>query len=259
MQRYFLELSYKGTNYSGWQLQKNAVSVQEKINKALNRLIPNHIVPVETTGCGRTDTGVHALQFFAHFDSPGIIKSDRDFIYQLNGILPYDITINALHTVADDSHARFDATSRTYHYYIHRGKNSFLKEFATPVFRKLDLTLLNRLSKELTKHNDFSSFCKSRAQSKTMICKIKKAHWAEHGDIYKFEITADRFLRGMVRAITGTMLNVVMEKISEKDFVKIIEGKKRSAAGASVPACGLYLAKVIYPYLNVKEKNFLPV
>lgn len=257
MPRYFLQLSYKGTNYSGWQVQKNAISVQQLINKALSTLVSRPLSPValETTGCGRTDTGVHALQFFAHFDWNEKIKSERDFVYQLNGILPDDITIHKVHPVTDDAHARYDATFRTYHYFLHRGKNSFLREFAAPVFRELDIAMLNRLSKELLQHNDFSSFCKSRAQSKTMICKITKANWSEKHGVYKFEITADRFLRGMVRAIVGTMLNVAMEKINEKDFVKIIEGKKRSAAGASALACGLYLAKVVYPYLEEDENK----
>jgi tRNA pseudouridine38-40 synthase len=252
------------------------MSVQQKLNEALYILIQekekkekdhfkaSHLLspslppPPISTGCGRTDTGVHALQFFAHFDTADTITDQKDFIYKLNGILPLDITIHNLFSVKDNAHARYDATARTYHYYLHRGKNSFLKELAAPVFQPLDLNLLNSLAKLITKHDDFSSFCKSRTQSKTTICKIITAHWTETKGIYKFEITANRFLRGMVRAITGTMLNVAQEKLSKTDFVQIIEGKKRSAAGASSPACGLYLVKIVYPYLEVEAEHSLP-
>ncbi len=258
MQRYFLELFFKGTHYSGWQIQKNAVAVQQKINEALGLLINGSALnPIETTGCGRTDTGVHATQFFAHFDTPEI-EDHKNFLYQLNGILPGDITILDLHVVDKDSHARYDAISRTYQYYIHTYKNGFLEEFSGCYYRKFDVSLMQKAAEILLKHDDFNSFCKSRAQSKTSLCRITNAKWSESKGKLMFEITADRFLRGMVRALVGTMTDVGIGKISLNDFENIITARNRQKAGHAAPACGLYLTKIVYPFLNVKTNNHLP-
>ncbi|HMR45791.1 MAG TPA: tRNA pseudouridine(38-40) synthase TruA [Bacteroidia bacterium] len=258
MQRYFLELFFKGTHYSGWQIQKNAVAVQQKINEALGMLINGSAMkPIETTGCGRTDTGVHAIQFFAHFDAL-IIEDHKNFLYQLNGILPNDITILNLHVVDNDCHARYDAVSRTYQYYIHTYKNGFLEEFSGCYYRKFDVSLMQKAADILLKHDDFNSFCKARAQSKTSLCKVTHAKWSENYGGLMFEITADRFLRGMVRALIGTMTDVGIGKINLNDFENIIAARNRRKAGHAAPACGLYLTKIVYPFLNIKSNNLLP-
>lgn len=255
MQRYFLELFFKGTNYSGWQIQKNAVSVQQKVNEALAMLLNTH---VETTGCGRTDAGVHATQFFAHFDADEPVHNKDSFISHMNGILPADITIVNLHPVTLEAHARFDATSRTYHYYIHSGKNDFLTELSACYFKRPDKMLMQQAAELLSDYTDFNSFCKSRAQSKTTVCKIYSARWTEKYGFLKFEISANRFLRGMVRALVGSMTDVGTGKTDIETFKKIIEGKNRRLAGHSAPACGLYLTKIEYPYLKIEENFFFP-
>lgn len=256
MQRYFLELFFKGTHYSGWQIQKNAVSVQKKVNEAINTLLSRN--NIETTGCGRTDAGVHATQFFAHFDSPEIISDTGSFVYHLNGILPADITAVYLHTVNQEAHARFDAVKRTYHYYIHSQKNGFLSEYSACYFKKPDIALLQQVSNLLTEYSDFNSFCKSRAQSRTTLCKIYHAEWKEKNEFLIFEITADRFLRGMVRALVGTMADVGQQKLSVDDFKNILDAKDRRKAGHAAPACGLYLTKIEYPYLTTKNHFSFP-
>lgn len=257
MQRYFLELFFKGTHYSGWQIQKNAVSVQQKLNEAINTLLPANN-NIETTGCGRTDAGVHATQFFAHFDSPEIISDSESFIYHLNGILPADITAVHLHKVAQEAHARFDAVKRTYHYYIHSQKNGFLSEYSACYFKKPDIVLMQQVSDLLPEYSDFNSFCKSRAQSRTTLCKIYHAKWKEKNGFLIFEITADRFLRGMVRALVGTMADAGQQKISVDDFKNILDAKDRRKAGHAAPACGLYLSKIEYPYLATKNHFNFP-
>ncbi len=258
MQRYFLELFFKGTHYSGWQVQKNAVSVQQKINEALEMLLNTHENRVETTGCGRTDAGVHATQFFAHFDSPEIISDTGSFVYHLNGILPADITVINLHAVERDAHARFDAVKRTYRYYIYSEKNGFLTEYSACYFKKPEIALMQQVSDLLSDYSDFNSFCKSRAQSKTTRCKIYSAKWKEKNGFLIFEITADRFLRGMVRALVGTMVDAGTKKISVNDFKEIIEAKDRRKAGHAAPACGLYLTKIEYPYLTGSKSFSFP-
>lgn len=256
MQRYFLELFFKGTHYSGWQIQKNAVSVQQKVNEAINTLLSRN--NIETTGCGRTDAGVHATQFFAHFDSPEIISDTGSFIYHLNGILPADITAVNLHTVNQEAHARFDAVKRTYHYYIHSQKNGFLSEYSACYFKKPDIALMQQVSNLLAEYSDFNSFCKSRAQTRTTLCKIYHAEWKEKNGFLIFEITADRFLRGMVRALVGTMADVGQQKLSVDDFKNILDAKDRKKAGHAAPACGLYLTKIEYPYLTTKNHFSFP-
>lgn len=253
--RYFIELAYKGTNYHGWQYQPGAVSVQETINKSLSILLKTNI---DIVGAGRTDTGVHAKQMFAHFDSEVELKENQ-LIQKLNSFLPNDIAINGLIKVADDAHARFDATKRTYQYYIHTVKDVFEKEgsyfFQTP----LDIKKMNAACKILFKHNDFECFSKVNTDVKTFNCVIFEANWKlkkirdnqDNNGIDKlvFTITADRFLRNMVRAIVGTMINIGTGKINIEDFERIIESKDRSQAGFSVPAHALYLTKIDYEYL----------
>ncbi len=254
MYRYFLRLSYKGTNYSGWQIQENAVSVQEKLNQALSLILNEDI---QSVGCGRTDTGVHAKQFYAHFNSSSIPSDTDKIIYQLNAVLPFDISIAQLFTVDANAHARFDATSRTYEYFIAGNKNPFLKDFAMLGFMKPDVDLMNKACHHLLNYNDFTSFSKSNTQVKTNVCTISKAQWQVQDDLMIFTISADRFLRGMVRAIVGTMVDIGTGKIGPETMAQIIEKKDRKEAGSSVPACGLFLSKVEYPFIpNISPPTF---
>ena len=245
MQRYFLQLCYKGTGYHGWQVQANAQSVQAVLDAALSKLIRSTIF---TTGCGRTDTGVHASDFYAHFDSADTgLAVQEEFIYHLNCILPSDIAAIRIFPVKHGSHARFDALSRTYRYHISFVKNPFLKESAMQCRNNLDLNAMRRGCEILSGYSDFSSFSKNLTQVKTNICEIMRAEWTEVNDGLIFEIRANRFLRNMVRAIVGTLLEMGKGRIDETDLKRIIEGKKRSDAGSSVPACGLFLVNVEYP------------
>lgn len=248
MPRFFLELSFHGKKFHGWQIQENAHSVQAELNKALKTLLGSE---TETTGCGRTDTGVHASQFYVHFDAD-LKKIDGDFTYHLNCLLPFEIAIHRIIHVADDAHARFDATSRTYRYYIHQEKNPFVNDTSYYFPFPVDLGLMNEAAEILKTHSDFSCFSKSRTQVKTNICRISAAGWKQQNNQLVFEITADRFLRNMVRAIVGTLLQVGEKKISAEDFTAIIENRKRSGAGASVPGHGLFLTNVVYTYLDAK-------
>ena len=248
-------MAYKGTNYHGWQYQPGVVSVQETINKSLSILLKTNI---DIVGAGRTDTGVHAKQMFAHFDSEVELKENQ-LIQKLNSFLPNDIAVNALIKVTDEAHARFDATKRTYQYHIHTAKDVFEKEgsyfFQTP----LDIKKMNAACKILFKHSDFECFSKVNTDVKTFNCVIFEANWKlkktqkSRGNkgVNKlvFTISADRFLRNMVRAIVGTMLNIGAGKINIEDFERIIESKDRSQAGFSVPAHALYLTKIDYEYL----------
>jgi len=243
--RYFLELSFLGTNYHGWQRQQNAHAVQHEIENALKILFSKE---TETTGCGRTDTGVHARKFFAHFDSDIVLE--ENFIYQLNSLLPRDISIINIHSVKEDAHARFDATSRTYEYIIVKRKDALLYGLSFQFEYPIDIDRINRFAKTFLGQHDFASFSKSRTQVKTTICNVTEAVWKEEEHKLIFTITADRFLRNMVRAIVGTLLEAGEGKLSEDDFKAIFESKNRSEAGMSVPACGLYLCDVKYPYLK---------
>lgn len=244
--RYFIELAYKGTNYHGWQYQPGADSVQETFNKALSLLLKTDI---DIVGAGRTDTGVHAKQMFAHFDFDTEIDLPQ-LIHKLNSFLPKDIVIFTIIKVADEAHARFDATKRTYEYHIHTMKNAFENEGSYQVQLPLDINKMNEACEILFKHNDFECFSKVNTDVKTFNCVIFEAHWKQNGNKLVFTIAADRFLRNMVRAIVGTMINIGTEKISLKDFEKIIDSKDRSQAGFSVPAQGLYLTKIEYEYLK---------
>lgn len=246
MARYFLEIAYDGTSFHGWQIQNNAVTVQEEIQKAIAVLLGENI---EVLGCGRTDTGVHAKQFFLHFDYEKEINN-TEFVYKLNRILPSTIAVYEIQKVHEDAHARFDATARTYYYYYHYKKDPFLEKFSAYIYPELNMEKMNEAAKHLLKYDDFTSFSKLHSDNKTNLCKISEAFWTKENHQLIFTITADRFLRNMVRAIVGTMVLVGKEKISVDDFCKIIEAKNRGEAGESVPAHGLFLAKVKYPFLN---------
>ena len=243
--RYFLEFAYKGTNYHGWQYQPNASSVQETLNKALSTLYKTEI---DLVGAGRTDTGVHAKQMFAHFDLDFEIDVPH-YIHKLNSFLPADIAILNIHLVTDDNHARFDATKRTYEYHIHNTKEVFSADTSWHYHNQLNIELMNEACKELFNHTDFECFSKVHTDVNTFNCKIMEAYWQQNGNKLIFTIAADRFLRNMVRAIVGTMVNIGLEKVSLQEFKQIIECKDRNKAGFSVPAHGLYLTKVEYPYL----------
>lgn len=251
MPRYFLQLSYNGSAYHGWQIQENTqYTIQHFINKTLS-LILNETVFV--TGCGRTDTGVHASVFFAHFNCSKDISIDSNiWVNKFNRVLPSDIAIQAILPVRDDAHARFDATSRTYHYYICKTKNPFKINMCYFLPGSYNLEKMNLAAAELFNYTDFSAFSKSNTQTVTNNCKIYEAHWYIKNDNMVFVIKADRFLRNMVRSIVGTLLDVGKEKLSITEFKYIIESKKRCNAGMSVSAGGLYLTKVDYPknYFN---------
>ena len=250
MSRYFLELKYDGTNYHGWQVQQNANSVQSEINKAISTLLQTEIT---ITGAGRTDTGVHAKQLYAHFDTTVNFEMDK-IHFKLNKFLPDDISCVSIIKVRDDAHARFDATARTYEYWITSNKNPFLSNKAYHFPHTLNIDLMNKAGKEILKHTDFSCFSKSNTDTFTNDCNITFAHWEVQNDCLVFTITANRFLRNMVRAIVGTMLDIGQQRIKIGDLKRIINSKNRSNAGRSVPAHGLYLIEVKYPkeILNLK-------
>jgi tRNA pseudouridine38-40 synthase len=247
IKRYFIELAYDGTRYHGWQVQQNAVSVQELLNKALKTLLRQ---PVETIGCGRTDTGVHAKEFFAHVDVETMDHKPWTLDKRgLNALLPHDIAIKRIIPVHADAHARFDATLRSYEYHIHFEKDPFLNGYSWLLRDKPDLERMNRAAKIIMEYIDFSCFSKSNTQVKTNNCKIAKAEWINTDNGIVFHISADRFLRNMVRAIVGTLLMVGKHEMEPEGIRDIIESKNRSNAGMSVPACGLYLTAVKYPYI----------
>ncbi len=244
--RYFIELSYKGTNYHGWQIQPDAISVQEEINKAISTILQQEI---KLVGAGRTDTGVHATQMVAHFDTSSIL-SDQ-YVYKFNSVLPNDIIINSIEKVSENVHARFDAISRSYEYRILLKKNAFLLDTTWQLHqKKIDIDKMNTAAKLLYEYQDFESFSKVKTDVKSFNCKIMKAEWTLENQHLTFHITANRFLRNMVRAIVGTLVEVGTGKKTVEDFKKIIESKKRSEAGASVPARGLFLTEVTYDFTH---------
>lgn len=244
MQRYFIELAYKGTNYHGWQKQPNASSVQECIEKGISQILGQKIAIV---GAGRTDTGVHASQYFAHFDTIEI-NDLPDFSYRLNAILPDEIVIFNTFRVKKDAHARFDAISREYTYFINLGNNPFNLETTWQFKNKTpDLDLMNKAAAILLKHEDFKAFSKSNTDVNNYLCDMQFAEWALIDNKLIFKIRANRFLRNMVRAIVGTLLEVGEGKIALYDFEQIILSRDRSKAGFSVPAKGLFLSSVDYP------------
>jgi len=243
--RYFIELAYNGTNYHGWQIQPNAASVQETLNKALSTILKTTI---DVAGAGRTDTGVHAKQMFAHFDFDSEINVPQ-LVHKLNSYLPKDIAIYTIHKVHEEAHARFDAKKRTYEYRIHQQKDVFENENSWYCQNELNVEKMNQACKVLFEYTDFECFSKVNTEVNTFNCKIYEAHWEQKDNQLLFTISADRFLRNMVRAIVGTMINIGLEKITLHDLKTIIESKDRSQAGFSVPALGLYLTKIEYEYL----------
>jgi len=242
--RYFIELSYLGKNYHGWQKQANEISVQETIENALSILTKQKI---SVLGCGRTDTGVHAKQFFLHFDIDQIIDKEK-LKYRLNSFLPDDIAIFQLIRVSENAHARFDAISRSYHYRISLEKNVFENDLSMQIYQSnLDIEKMNEASALLLNFIDFKCFSRSKTDVKTFDCDITEAYWKLEGQSLNFYITANRFLRNMVRAVVGTLMEVGKEKMTLDEFRNVIESRDRSKAGASVKAKGLYLSKVEYP------------
>lgn len=245
LKRYFIHLAFDGTPFHGWQLQRNAKSVQSELNAALKILLRED---VETLGCGRTDTGVHALSFYAHFDFPFIENID-ELVYKLNAILPNEISIYSIFLVGNSDHARFSATKRTYQYHIHSVKNPFVKNHSWYNQNIHSVDKLNEYVNVLKDYTDFTSFSKSNTQSFTNNCRIIDCYWeCKVSAELIFTITADRFLRNMVRAIVGTFIKVSEKNLSEKEFRMILESKNRSEAGFSVPAHGLFLTNVEYPF-----------
>lgn len=243
MHRYFLQLSYKGTRYFGWQRQPNAVSVQEVIEKTLSTVLREEIAVV---GAGRTDTGVHASFYVLHFDVSNEITEPEKLLYHLNRFLPDDIAIQKIKKVNSDFHARFSAISRTYKYYISMVKDPFTTDTSYQFTVSLDIEKMNEAAKMLFKYTDFTSFAKLHTDVKTNNCKIFQAEWETENNQLVFTIKADRFLRNMVRAIVGTLLEVGKGKITVDNFRKIIEMKNRGAAGTSAPPQGLFLVDIGY-------------
>jgi len=243
-QRYFMLLSYKGTRYHGWQIQPNAVSVQEVLENALSTVLREKI---SVTGSGRTDAGVHAAFFVLHFDVSEEISDFENLAYRLNSLLPYDIAVQRIWAVPEDLHARFSAVSRTYKYYISTQKNPFKNETSFKYLLPLDIDKMNEAARILSEYEDFTSFSRLHTDVKTNNCKIIWAEWTVSNARIIFTIKADRFLRNMVRAIVGTLLEVGKGKFTLNGFRKIIEAKDRSAAGPSAPAKGLFLVDVEYP------------
>lgn len=244
--RYFIEFAYNGKNYCGWQYQPDAPSVQETLSKAMSLLLRAEI---ELTGAGRTDAGVHAKQMYAHFDFDGDINNST-LAQKLNSFLPQDIVVYDILPLHGDAHARFDASGRTYEYHIHTFKDAFINEASWYHFQPLDMDKMNDAAKILFEYNDFKCFSKTHTDVRTFNCVVTEAFWVKEGNKLVFTITADRFLRNMVRAIVGTLTNVGLGKLSVEDFRTIIEGRDRNKAGFSVPAHGLYLTKVVYPYIK---------
>lgn len=244
--RYFIHLAYNGTPYHGWQIQPNATSVQETLNNALSVLLQSDI---NLMGAGRTDTGVHAKEMYAHFDFE-ILLDIPNLVHKLNSYLPKDIVIYDIIPVNDDAHSRFDATKRTYEYHIHQFKNPFLHQLSWYFNQPLDIALMNEAAKLLFNYTDFECFSKVNTDVNTFDCTIFEAYWKKEKDQLVFTITANRFLRNMVRSIVGTLVNVGLKKITLSDFKAIIESKNREKAGFSVPAYGLYLKEISYEYIS---------
>lgn len=240
--RYFIELSYNGQAYHGWQYQPNANSVQEMLEKSLSSILGENIAII---GAGRTDTGVHAEQMFAHFDTE--VELDENLEYKLNSFLPKDIAIHDIFKVRDAAHARFDAISRTYKYRISLKKNVFTYNNSYFLKQNLEISKMQKASKILFQYKDFKCFSKSNTDVKTYYCNVMQCDWEEINNEIVLTIKADRFLRNMVRAIVGTMINIGLSKITIEDLHAIIKSKDRGEAGYSVPAHGLYLTQVEYP------------
>lgn len=241
--RYFITFSYDGTAYHGWQIQPHSLSVQEELQKAMSILLRK---PMEVVGAGRTDTGVHARKMVAHFDNDEEVDCPQ-LVYKLNKLLPRDIAVQQVEPVAEDMHARFSAKSRTYHYFVHMGKNPFLLSYSWQVYGNIDFELMNQAASVLMEYKDFTSFSKVNTDTKTNDCTITEAHWDRVGeDQWCFTITANRFLRNMVRAIVGTLMEVGRGRMTIEQLRRVIDAKDRCCAGDSVPGNALFLVQVKY-------------
>ena len=245
LERYFIFISFKGTSYHGWQVQPKSITVQEILDKALSHVLGEK---TSTKGAGRTDTGVHALLFCAHFDSIlSSLDKDKNLIHRLNRYLPDDISVNIIKRVLPDANARFSAISRTYKYYISRVKDPFSINSSWFLYGNLDIESMNKASEILKNHIDFTSFSRLHSDNKTNLCKVYHAGWEESDRQVIFTIQADRFLRNMVRAIVGTMVKIGKGKIAPGEIERIIVSGNRSSAGMSAPAKGLFLTAIEYP------------
>ena len=251
--RYFIWFSYDGTAYHGWQTQPNGVTVQSELERCLSLLLRQQ---VSVTGAGRTDTGVHARQMAAHFDIGQLPMSVQDLAHKLNGLLPQDIAVDRIELVADNTssdvtqlpHARFSAISRTYHYYVHTHKDPFLRHYSLELHYQLDYDLMNEAGRILMEYDDFGAFCKAGSDVKTTLCHVTHAQWHQTSPTsWYFEITANRFLRNMVRAVVGTLIEVGRGRMTLAEFREVIEGGRRTQAGESMPAKALFLERVEYP------------
>jgi len=242
--RYFIEISYDGKEYHGWQIQPSSITIQQVLTDCLSKLLKYNI---NLVGAGRTDTGVHAKQMFAHFDLNFNINDNLGFLHKINSFLPQDIYVKSLKKVKNETHARFDAISRKYEYIISKNKSPLFRNKVYHISKKLNIELMKKASNILFDFNDFTSFSKLHTQTKTNNCDIKSIFWKEKDDFLIFQIEADRFLRNMVRAIVGTLIDIGLEKITLIDFENIIKSKDRSKASASAPAHALYLISILYP------------
>lgn len=254
--RFFLEIAFKGTNYNGWQVQPNGIGVQQKMDEALQTILREDI---HCIGCGRTDAGVHASQFYLHFDSEKDFP--KDFLLRMNQFLPADIAVKKVIPVAENAHTRFDATLRKYVYHMSRKKDPFTKDFYVQrPYHELDFKLMKDACNILKKYTDFKSFCKSQQGSKTTIVQIKECYWKEvknaDGEIdWQFHISADRFLRGMVRLIVGAMIQIGKHKMTLEEFDAGIKKGERFKYALSAPAHGLFLTEVHYPYIERDQEK----
>jgi len=246
MKRYFLQCSFWGQDYVGWQKQPNQPSIQTSIDTALSMALRE---PIEVMGAGRTDTGVHAKKFIAHFDTNTDLNSkDSNFIYKLNTILAEDIAVQDIFEVDLNSHARFDAVSRTYQYRISTQKDPFEKDSAHHIKNSLDVKLMHNCARQLTSFHNFRSFSKVKTSVNNFNCDLMSAEIKTHHHLLIIELTANRFLRNMVRAISGTLIDVGLGKTTYEEFISIVKSEDRRRAGKSVPAKGLYLTDIVYPY-----------
>lgn len=242
--RYFIELAYNGAEFHGWQIQPNGDTVQQEITDKLSTLLRQQ---THVLGCGRTDTGVHARQFFAHFDAEELPEGKAMFLFKLNNMLHPSISIHALHEMVPNAHARFSAQWRSYEYLIIRRKDPFHQGLSWRCMYPLDIERMNDAAEMLVGERDFACFCKSHAANKTNICTVTDALWTEEGDFLRFNITANRFLRNMVRAIVGTLVDIGRGRHDVQEMQRILASGSRTEAGTSAPAQGLYLSRVVYP------------
>lgn len=247
MKRFFLEIAYDGSAYHGWQIQDNAITVQETLNTALRTVLRKD---VETVGAGRTDAGVHARQLYVHFDHDEAIPDQQRLVHALNALCPRDIAIKRIIEVPTTAHARFDATERAYEYHIHFAKDPFLRHYSWQMKDFPNVEKMNVAAQFLLGKQDFSCFSKSNTQVFTNICTVKEARWQEEGKRLLFHIRADRFLRNMVRAVVGTLIDIGTKDLPAMHMQEVIASQNRSRAGSSVPACGLFLTKVVYPFID---------